>query len=94
MYVVVCYDIQKNKVRRKVSRILTDANGRRIQKSVFELDIKVSEFRNLHEQLEKIIRRNDSIACYQLCERCVKKINYSHTEDSVNKRRKKTVEVV
>ena len=94
MYLIICYDIKKNKIRTKISRLLIEARGIRVQKSVFELEIKKKDFNELKEKFHKILKRKDSIAYYQLCENCIKKIVYSGAGEKPSKKRGKTVEVV
>ncbi len=94
MYLIICYDIKKNKIRTKISRLLIEARGTRVQKSVFELEINKKDFGKLKEKLQKILKRKDSIAYYQLCENCIKKIVYSGSGEKPSKKRGQSVEIV
>lgn len=53
MTCVVAYDIEENSIRDRLARYL-EKRGRRIQHSVFILNIKASEFRNLLRDIDKI----------------------------------------
>ncbi len=56
MYISVTYDISQTKARNKVVQLL-ERYGFRVQKSVFELEIKEPQFRGLKLKLEDILRK-------------------------------------
>ena len=70
--VVVIYDITNNKKRRLVSDIL-EGYGTRVNKSVFECELK-SEKQKQHliKELKAIFDpKTDSIRIYKLCQTCI-----------------------
>jgi CRISPR-associated protein Cas2 len=71
--IVVTYDITKNKVRRKVFRIL-ESYGAWKQYSVFELEISDVQHIQMREKIRSVIEEQDRVRFYELCERCVKKV--------------------
>ena len=85
MFIVICYDIGKNKIRRKISRRLIEECGQRVQKSVFEIEIKRKEFEKLKGDLKKIKQRKDMIAYYTLCEGCIKKAVYQGPKNNLKR---------
>lgn len=67
---IITYDIVNDKVRRQVVKILT-AYSLRVQKSVFEGQVKQKSIDELMAKLEKVIKiEEDSIRCYQVCQKC------------------------
>lgn len=72
MFAVICYDIPDNKRRNRVGKLL-EGCGNRVQKSVFECDIKPERMKLLKARLAKIIKEEDSIRYYYLCAQCVDK---------------------
>lgn len=71
---VITYDISKNKIRNKVSKILEDY-GVRVQYSVFESDMNEDELKKVMNYLRSIIDPStDNIKFYSLCLNCEKKI--------------------
>ncbi|MCT8338313.1 CRISPR-associated endonuclease Cas2 [Methanoculleus sp. Afa-1] len=73
MRIVVTYDIAKDKVRRKVFRIL-ESYGAWKQYSVFELEISDVQHVQMREKIRSVIGEQDRVRFYELCERCMKKI--------------------
>lgn len=73
-YYVVAYDISDNKQRRKVGEAL-EAFGRRVNYSVFEIQIKSkAQFKALEDELLKLLNpKKDSLRFYNLCQSCVEK---------------------
>ena len=70
MFVLVSYDIEKDRTRTRLSKKLADF-GPRVQYSVFEGDITKSEMERLLEVLAKVsLGENDSIRMYTLCKEC------------------------
>lgn len=57
MFVIACYDISSNKLRKEISVILS-RYGIRVQKSIFELDIeKNKDYNDLKKEIEKLIKK-------------------------------------
>jgi len=70
MVYVVSYDIADDKRRARVAKTLTDV-GRRVQYSVFELDVGSDVLGVALAKVEKVLdEREDSVRVYALCERC------------------------
>jgi len=72
MYLLVFYDISDPKRLRQVAKLLL-SHGTRVQMSVFEMKIKQKEVNNLQKQLKKIIKDNDRIHYYPLCNKDLNK---------------------
>lgn len=72
---VISYDITNNKIRNKLSKLLS-GYGKRVQYSVFECHIKHEKYIALFELLKqiKINDETDSIRIYKLCGNCAAKI--------------------
>lgn len=60
MYLAVTYDISANKTRNTVVKIL-ESYGFRVQKSVFEIQCNVSQYKRLKKSLEKVLSRAEEI---------------------------------
>ena len=74
MFVVISYDIQDDKKRVKVAKLLENY-GTRVQYSVFECLISKEQLKKIMEETKKIIDLNtDSVRFYSICENCVRKI--------------------
>ena len=74
MFVLISYDIQDDKKRMKVSKLLENY-GTRVQYSVFECLITREQLKTIKEKTKKIIDLNtDSIRFYSICESCVSRI--------------------
>ena len=74
MYILISYDITKNKTRTKLAKKLLDF-GPRVQKSVFEADINEKEMKEILALLKKTnIKKGDSIRLYKICESCKKNV--------------------
>ena len=73
MFCVVCYDIPDDKRRTKVGKIL-EGFGSRVQKSVFECDIKPQHMKMLKEKLAKVLKQEDAVRYYYVCAQCIPKI--------------------
>ena len=70
LFVVVAYDVSSDKRRNRLANFLRDF-GIRINYSVFECEIKKSDFHLFKKEVEKIInRKEDVVAFYRLCKRC------------------------
>lgn len=73
MRVVVTYDISKDKVRKKVFRIL-ESYGAWKQYSVFELELTDVQLVQMKVKIQSVIEEHDRIRFYELCQRCVGKV--------------------
>ena len=71
---VVAYDIPNNRRRKKIGDAL-EAYGKRVNYSVFEIQVKSnSKKRKLESELLEILKpKEDSLRFYHLCESCVSK---------------------
>ena len=73
MFSVVCYDIPDDRRRNRVGKIL-EGYGARVQKSVFECDMKQEHLKQLQQKLSKAISPEDTLRYYHLCANCISKI--------------------
>jgi len=73
MFAVVCYDIPDDRRRNKVGKIL-EGFGTRVQKSVFECDIKPDHMKILKQRLTKVLKGEDTVRYYYLCAQCISKV--------------------
>ena len=73
MYVVICYDIEDDRQRNRISRVLLDAGLQRVQKSVFEGEIISQKFSSLRKKVSKLPGNSDSVRFYTLCPECAGK---------------------
>jgi CRISPR-associated protein Cas2 len=72
MLYLICYDISNDKIRNRVSKYL-GAFGNRIQKSVFEVDLKNKKaLVYLQDKLDGWLEEGDDLRFYQLCINCRK----------------------
>ncbi len=71
MLYVICYDIEDNKVRNKISHLL-QGYGKRVQKSVFECELDDRALQKLKRSIESRAKlaEQDSIRIYALCQTC------------------------
>lgn len=68
MFCIVAYDIEDNKKRIKIAKILKDY-GERVQKSVFECNINENMLIRMCKRVEKIINiETDNFRVYKLLE--------------------------
>ena len=73
-WVAVCYDIPNDKRRTQVMKILA-GYGQRVQYSVFECEIRPSDYRQLLQRLRQVlVAEEDDIRFYPLCDNCLKKV--------------------
>lgn len=70
---MVAYDIDDNRTRCKVSNILKDY-GTRVQYSVFECQLKESQYVSLRKRLEGLLSEDDSLRWYPLCKWCRERV--------------------
>ncbi len=74
MYVLVSYDIVKDKTRNRVFKFLKDY-GTPVQKSVFECDLSRDHLEKMIQGLEKLIdRKTDKVRYYPLCRQCTGRV--------------------
>lgn len=74
MFVVISYDISDDRRRTKVANTLEDY-GTRVQYSVFEVNLKPGQFRQLREELKKLADPEaDNLRFYHLCATCFQRI--------------------
>ncbi len=74
MYVMVSYDIVKDRTRTKVMKFLKDF-GHRVQLSVFECDLDEERFQRMKKGVDKLInKKKDSVRYYRICSACMKKV--------------------
>ena len=71
---VVTYDISDDKCRKKVGEAL-EAFGKRVNYSVFEIQVKTKSQKNaLENELLKLLKsKEDSLRFYHVCENCMGK---------------------
>jgi len=75
MFYVVAYDISNNKRRKKLSECL-DKYGRRVNYSVYEIELGKTKFNKLLTEIKvkKLVNKKyDSVRFYHLCKDCVPK---------------------
>ncbi len=65
IYVVVAYDIEDDRRRTRVARIL-EGYGERVQYSVFECEIEERHLQRLVRSLERVMRPGDAIRIYRM----------------------------
>lgn len=69
--VVVAYDIRSHRLRARVSEVLADYGGVRVQKSVFECELTPARLAALQLRLAQLVTSaHDSVRFYHLCEAC------------------------
>lgn len=76
IFCVIAYDIQDDRKRTKVSKLL-EKHGYRINFSVFECMLTEKQYETLQKQLYKTIdTREDTVIYYPICVDCFTKIVY------------------
>lgn len=71
MRVIVAYDIVEDKLRNRVAKGLT-GYIERVQKSVFEGEVRESQLVKMRAMLEKNIdQETDTVRIYRSCRRCL-----------------------
>jgi CRISPR-associated protein Cas2 len=73
MFLLISYDIENDKTRNRVAKTLED-HGTRVQFSVFECNLTDAQYAALKKKLAKLIKPEDSIRYYRLCQECVKNV--------------------
>jgi CRISPR-associated protein Cas2 len=85
MFLIVAYDIESNRRRNKLTKLLKDFEGRRVNFSVFECRIKRGIFPLLKQSVKEIINiKKDSVLFYDLCLNCEQKREVLGTERTDN----------
>ena len=70
MEMIVAYDIADPKRLRRVAKVMEDY-GARVQKSIFEVSVKASVFREMKGRIEQTIApAEDGVKYFPLCEKC------------------------
>ena len=69
MLYVVSYDIQEDKKRTRVAKILLDY-GTRVQLSVFECNLDDDLFKKMTLRVSKVVSEDDSVRIYSICSKC------------------------
>ena len=71
MICLVVYDVRENKTRSRVARYLL-SKGKRIQKSVFAVELGKSGVPALLRTLTRLADDEDDVAVFELCSHCAK----------------------
>lgn len=75
MFYLITYDIEEDKKRNKIAKLLEDY-GTRVQYSVFECAIDYNQLEEIKKKAEDIIdKKKDSVRIYRICEGCLKEIS-------------------
>lgn len=70
MKVIVAYDIADETRLRRVAKIAEDY-GTRVQKSIFELDVRVGTLKEMLRRIQAVIDPEaDGVKYFILCEKC------------------------
>ena len=70
MRIIVAYDIADETRLRRVAKIAEDY-GTRVQKSIFELDVRVASLKEMMGRIEAVIDPElDGVKYFLLCEKC------------------------
>ncbi len=72
---MVTYDIEDNRVRRRVHNMLKN-HGKRVQYSVFECWLSVNNIEGLRQKVTQELDVCDAVRWYPLCSWCQKKISW------------------
>ena len=73
-FIVVAYDVEDDKRRRKVAKVL-EAVGKRVNKSVFECFLTDGQMAKLKARIEKRVTKYDTILYYHLCKSCIERVD-------------------
>jgi len=73
MFVVVCYDVPDDRRRTKMSNILK-GYGSRVQRSVFECDLTLTQLQKLKGKLSRLVTEEDGLRYYYMCAQCLAKV--------------------
>lgn len=72
MRYIIAYDVSCDKVRSKLSKILLD-KGIRIQESVYAVNIKKHEQKQIVKKLENTLNKKGIIHIFNICGTCARK---------------------
>jgi CRISPR-associated protein Cas2 len=72
MNILITYDIENDKKRKKISDIL-EGYGTRVNYSVFELEVTDRQFTQIVSYLKNISTKDDNIRIYHICKNCKEK---------------------
>ena len=75
MYMVISYDIEDDKRRTRIHRILKNF-GQWVQYSLFECQVTRAQYLHLRHRLDTVIHKTkgDNLRFYFLCEDCQQKV--------------------
>lgn len=83
MYLLIPYDITDDKRRREVDKILSHY-GKRVNYSVFEVELKENKYKKLIDLLENSTdKKHDHIRIYILGKESLKKSFILHTKQEI-----------
>lgn len=88
MFILICYDIEDDKLRKQVADVL-EAYGRRVQFSVFECRLETKRFETLKAKLDDLITRKRppdttcSLRFYPLCAACTRRFQTLGDEEAL-----------
>lgn len=82
---VICYDVADDRRRQRIAEVLCEAHGRRVQKSVFELNEPPEKIRALQQRLHRLRGKEDSIVYYRLCKACQRDTSYDDAQSTSGK---------
>ncbi len=72
-FFVIAYDIERNKKRREVCKLL-ESHGRRVNRSVFECFITQKQLEDVKEKIGAMVKpREDCVLYYEICKSCLDK---------------------
>jgi CRISPR-associated protein Cas2 len=72
MIYLITYDIDDDKQRDKISKVLENY-GVRVQESVFECNLSLANYKEVVERISKIISESANIRFYPICKECYSK---------------------
>ena len=79
MRYIIAYDIENDRTRNKIAKIL-EGYGIRVQKSVFECKLTKRELSTLEKKFNELINtKTDSVLIQFLCEKCYAKRHFIGT---------------
>ncbi len=75
--ILISYDVVNDRRRQRISKLLEDFGGRRVQFSVFECHLEKDQLGKLQKRLAKLLEEEaDSIRLYHICANCRQHISY------------------
>lgn len=83
MIYVIAYDISNNTIRNRISKYL-EAQGRRLQNSVFVCEATAKKMKTIQKKLEVLSNSTDTdIIVFPLCDGCQRKVIYLGKEKRI-----------